>query len=131
MDIFFRQELFDRFHRNQRVDLCYMVSSSSCLVHPEQCNLGQQLPIQVGWLKNIAVHHAQSTYSDPGKHIDEVSAQSAAANHQNSSALKQLPFFLGQGRYISHISGLHGQPPPTGGNSATISPSLTGLSGFW
>ena len=65
-----------------------MVSSSCCLVHPEQCNLGQQLPIQVGWLKNIAVHHAQSTYSDPGKHIDEVSAQSAAANHQNSPALK-------------------------------------------
>lgn len=42
-----------------------------------------------------------------GKHIDEMPAQTAAANHQNTFALKQLAFRFAQGGDIARISGIH------------------------
>ena len=101
-----------------------------CFPNAQQGNFGQQLTVQIGGLKCITVHHPQKAYANAGKHIDEMPAQTAAANHQNTFAPKQLAFRFAQGGDIARISGSIVQPPPTGGNRATMSPSFTSDSGL-
>ena len=78
-----------------------------CFSNAQQGNFGQQLTVQIGGLKYITVHHPHRAYANAGKHIDEMPAQTAAANHQNTFAPKQLAFRFAQGGDIARISGIH------------------------
>ena len=64
----------------------------------EHFGIRQELAVQIGRLENIAVHYPKGAYAHPGEQVDDVTAQTAAADHQDMLALQQQALFFGQGR---------------------------------
>ena len=119
----------DRLYLDPGVNALYPGLGGLGLGTAHQRLLTEQLPVEITLLKHIPIHRADVAHADTGQQLDQIAADAAAADNGHPLAPQQPALLIRQGRDVPFIASFHVQPPPTGGNSATMSPSFTSVSG--